>query len=274
MDLRRLQYFLVLTQELHFGRAAARLHIAQPALSQQIRRLETRPGRAPVRPHSAQGDPHPGRGASAHRSAADAGAGRPAARRRCPRQPRPARLGVGGLCGSALYGVVPDLLRAVSACAPDLHLEVRELETSAQIEALHEGSLDLESLRQVRPSRRLAVSRALVSSTAMINGASGLANAVAVSWILTCSGRRALSSSAVRRRLRYLAGPRAPRRGVRLSSTRRRCPPGSLPEAQRNGQYAGYSAATCGVTDSVGLVERGPFCRLVHVDDALGVRPS
>ena len=143
MDLRRLQYFLVLTQELHFGRAAARLHIAQPALSQQIRRLEhdldvrlfdrtrhkvtlTQAGVLVL--------------TEAQRMLEQADRLRAVAARANRGQLGSVSV---GFVGSALYGVVPDLLRAVSACAPDLHLEVRELETGAQIEALHEGSLDL-----------------------------------------------------------------------------------------------------------------------------------
>jgi DNA-binding transcriptional LysR family regulator len=142
MDLRQLRYFVTVAEELHFGRAAERLAMTQPPLSQQIQALEQELGvqlfartrrSVALTAVGAQWLPE------VRRVLADAAA-LPALAQRL------ARGETGSLTltfvSTADYGILPGLLRQFGERHPDVSLQLREATSDVQIDALLAGESD------------------------------------------------------------------------------------------------------------------------------------
>ncbi|HEY9890501.1 MAG TPA: LysR family transcriptional regulator [Candidatus Sericytochromatia bacterium] len=147
MELRHLRYFITVAEELHFGRAAQRLHIAQPPLSQQIRQLEEELG--VVLFHRTK------------RSVQLTDAGQVfleeakqvliQAAQAVQAAQRASRGEIGQLVvsfvSSAAYNVLPKILQAFRARFPEVNLALHELTTDKQLQGLRDGWIDVGFLR-------------------------------------------------------------------------------------------------------------------------------
>jgi DNA-binding transcriptional LysR family regulator len=147
MELRHLRYFVTVADELHFGRAAARLGIAQPPLSRQIQKLEAELG-FPLFDRSRRRVELSSAGAVllAHaRSVLESVETAVREARRTHAGER-GRVAVGYPSSLAYTGLV-GLLRAFRAAFPDVELTVRELPLAGQIEAIKARQLDVGFVR-------------------------------------------------------------------------------------------------------------------------------
>ncbi|HZL54702.1 MAG TPA: LysR substrate-binding domain-containing protein [Solirubrobacteraceae bacterium] len=148
MELRHLRYFLAVAEELHFHRAAARLHISQPPLSQQIRALERELGVTLLERNRRR----VALTAAGESFRDDARSVLAAVDRAAERARNVARGAVGRLSiafvGSAMFSpTLPDILREFRSGHPEVDLVLRELPTVAQLNALVRGELDLGVIR-------------------------------------------------------------------------------------------------------------------------------
>ncbi|KMM56870.1 LysR family transcriptional regulator [Bacillus glycinifermentans] len=143
MELRHLRYFMVVAEELHFGKAALRLKMTQPPLSQQIKQLESEIGVTLLKRSkravklTAAGDvflKQIKEGLSQIDQAVDMAQ-------------RTARGELGrlviGFVGSATYEIMPPIIREYRKQFPSVNIELRELSTPNQIEALLNGHIDI-----------------------------------------------------------------------------------------------------------------------------------
>lgn len=153
MDLRELQIFLVVAQELHFGRAADRLGIAQPSISRQIKRLEGELG-APLLHRTTRSVELTAVGLHLlDRARSILGEiERTEAEIQQLRQGRAGRVAI-GFVGTATYDLLPLVSRAIRHELPELDLEVHgERLTPSLLAAVAAGDLDLALVRNPLPS--------------------------------------------------------------------------------------------------------------------------
>lgn len=148
MELRHLRYFVAVAEERHFGRAAERLHMAQPPLSQQIRQLEAELGLTLLIRTTRRVDLTPAGAAYLERAREILGAVDAAAHEAASiASGRRGRLLI-GCVGSATYSLLPALARTLRAELPEVEFGFRgEMLSPDQAAALTDGTLDLGLLR-------------------------------------------------------------------------------------------------------------------------------
>lgn len=148
LPLPQLHAFVVLAEELHFGHAAARLGIAQPPLSQQIRRLEDKVGHALFRREPGGVTLTPaGRELLPAARRALTGLADGLAAARAVGSGQAGHLTIGFAASLALT-VLPGLLRTFRHRFPGVHLDIREMTTAPQLVALHDETIDVGLLRE------------------------------------------------------------------------------------------------------------------------------
>lgn len=148
MELQRLRSFVAVAGEQHFGRAAAQVHITQPALSQQIRALERELGVRLLDRTTRRVELTPAGAAYLARATAllaDVEAAAHEARQVAAGLT--GRLAI-GCVGSATYSVLPVLARRLTADLPGIEFAFRgEMLVPAQVEGLRSGEIDLALTR-------------------------------------------------------------------------------------------------------------------------------
>ncbi|PKO44654.1 MAG: LysR family transcriptional regulator [Betaproteobacteria bacterium HGW-Betaproteobacteria-3] len=162
MEFRHLRYFLVLAEELHFGRAAQRLAISQPPLSMNLQQLEASVGARLLERNSKRVQLTPaGRAFVPQARALLEQAQRAARHAREVAEGTAGSLQV-GFVGTMLYRGLPPLLQRFQAQHPGLRLTLRELSSSEQLMELAQDRLDLGFVHTTRVPPGL--SQILVSS--------------------------------------------------------------------------------------------------------------
>jgi DNA-binding transcriptional LysR family regulator len=145
MELRQLTYFVTVAEELHFGRAAERLHIVQSAVSQQIQRLERELG-AELFDRSPR---HVRLTAAGERLLPEARAVLAAADRARAAVAPPPGLRIGTSTGLGEH--LDRVLAAFAEHAPDVPVELFSLPAAERLALVADGRLDAAFVRAVEP---------------------------------------------------------------------------------------------------------------------------